>query len=85
MLCRNADTLKQLHDAEKKLKQQQTEAYVDLEKSAEEQKAGNEVLLSRLAVWSCLFACGWLYPGHQQRWQSPYGAREQYKALLSVA
>ena len=43
VLRRNADTLKLLHETEKKLKQQQVEAYVDLAKSAEEQKAGNDV------------------------------------------
>ena len=41
--CRNADTLKKLQQAEKQLKEQQQTAYVDLEKSEEERKLGNEV------------------------------------------
>ena len=41
---RNADTLKLLHDTEKKLKQSQTEAYIDLDKAAEEREVGNKVL-----------------------------------------
>ena len=40
---RNADTLKLLNDTEKKLKQQQTEAYINLDKAAEEREAGNKV------------------------------------------
>lgn len=40
---RNADTLKKLQQAEKQLKEQQQSAYVDLEKSEEERKLGNEV------------------------------------------
>ena len=41
--CRNADTLKKLQQAEKQVKEQQQSAYVDLEKSEEERKLGNEV------------------------------------------
>lgn len=43
LMCRNADTLKLLNETEKKLKQQQTEAYIDLDKAAEEREAGNKV------------------------------------------
>jgi len=40
---RNADTLKRLQQAEKQLREQQQAAYVDLAKSEEERKLGNEV------------------------------------------
>ncbi len=39
---RNADTLKRLQAAEKQLREQQQAAYVDLAKSEEERKLGNE-------------------------------------------
>ena len=41
--CRNADTLKKLQQTQKQLKEQQQSAYVDLGKSEEERKLGNEV------------------------------------------
>ena len=42
-LCRNADTLKRLQETEKKLKEQQKTAYVDMDASAREREAGNQV------------------------------------------
>ena len=42
-MCRNAETLKRLQEAEKKLKEQQKAAYIDLGASEREREAGNEV------------------------------------------
>lgn len=42
-LCRNADTLKRLNEAEKLLKEQQTKAYINLDISNEEREKGNQV------------------------------------------
>jgi len=41
---RNADTLKKLNEAEKKLKEQQVKAYINLELSDQEKELGNQVL-----------------------------------------
>lgn len=49
---RNADTLKKLQLAEKQLKDQREAAYVDLAKSEEERKLGNEARAS-----PCAHAC----------------------------
>lgn len=46
LLCepfRNADTLKRLHEAEKKLKEQQTQAYINIDLSNKERELGNQV------------------------------------------
>ena len=48
-LCRNADTLKRLQEAEKKLKGDQVKAYIDLDLSNKEREAGNQVWLLSLA------------------------------------
>ena len=40
---RNADTLKLLHETEKKLKEQKEQAYIDLDIAAEEREKGNKV------------------------------------------
>ena len=47
MLHRNADTLKRLQEAERKLKEQQKAAYVDMTACAREREAGNQVRLFR--------------------------------------
>lgn len=51
--CRNADTLKRLQEAEKKLKEQQIKAYIDLDLSNKEREAGNQVKLPSyfLSLW----------------------------------
>ena len=41
--CRNADTLKRLQETEKKLKEQQTKAYISMDISNEEREKGNKV------------------------------------------
>ena len=43
LASRSADTLKKLQEAEKKLKEQQKSAYIDLAASEREREAGNEV------------------------------------------
>lgn len=40
---RNADTLKRLQETEKKLKEQQTKAYISMDISNEEREMGNRV------------------------------------------
>lgn len=40
---RNAETLKRLNEAEKKLKEEQVKAYIDLDVSNKEREAGNQV------------------------------------------
>ena len=40
---RNADTLKLLHETEKKLKQQTEQAYVNMDLSTQEREKGNKV------------------------------------------
>ncbi len=42
-LCRNADTLKRLQETEKKLKEQQTKAYISMDISNGEREKGNQV------------------------------------------
>ena len=42
-VCRNADTLKRLQDTERKLKEQQTKAYISMDVSNEEREKGNKV------------------------------------------
>ncbi len=44
--CRNADTLKRLQETEKKLKEQQTKAYISMDISNEEREKGNQVCKS---------------------------------------
>ncbi len=43
MLRRNADTLKRLQEAEKKLKEAQTKAYISMDISNQEREQGNKV------------------------------------------
>ncbi len=45
--CRNADTLKRLQETEKKLKEQQTKAYISMDISNEEREKGNQVSRNR--------------------------------------
>ena len=42
-MCRNADTLKRLQEAEKKLKEAQTKAYISMDISNQEREQGNKV------------------------------------------
>ena len=42
---RNADTLKRLQETEKKLKEQQTKAYISMDISNEEREKGNQVCI----------------------------------------
>ena len=43
IMSRNPDTLKLLHDAEKQLKDEKVQSYINLETSAEEREKGNKV------------------------------------------
>ena len=42
-MSRNPDTLKLLHDAEKKLKDEKVQSYINLGTAAEEREKGNKV------------------------------------------
>lgn len=43
--CRTADTLKLLHETEKKAKEQKEQAYINLDTALDEQQQGNKVRL----------------------------------------
>ena len=57
-LCRNADTLKRLNDAEKLLKQQQADEYINMDVATEERNKGNEVRSFQASSLTLLFIFG---------------------------
>ena len=68
--CRNADTLKRLQETEKKLKEQQTKAYISMDISNSEREKGNQVgapitLVNSTAVESNFGRCSWTHSGQE--------------------
>ena len=61
-LCRNADTLKRLQETEKKLKEQQTKAYISMDISNEEREKGNQVCKSPTCCASMRFQNLQMFP-----------------------
>ena len=68
--CRNAGTLKRLQETEKKLKEQQTKAYISMDISNEEREKGNQVggpitLVNSTAVESNFGRCSGTHSGQR--------------------
>ena len=68
MLRRNADTLKRLQEAEKKLKEAQTKAYISMDISNQEREQGNKVtpMYHNLSFTEVGAFLGCMARGHQQ-------------------